>query len=101
MIGRRLSVRLRGLLITLIFTKSLRRTGVNPKISEVVDSSDDGSSTDSKSTSKEDPETSASTGKIANLVSNDVASLAEIGAYLQSVVSLASRLIVSLIRHFL
>ncbi|KAA1073985.1 hypothetical protein PGTUg99_028716 [Puccinia graminis f. sp. tritici] len=82
MIGRRLSVRLRGLLITLIFTKSLRRTGVNPKVSEVVDSSDDGSSTDSKSTSKEDPETSASTGKIANLVSNDVASLAEIGAYL-------------------
>ncbi|OAV89994.1 hypothetical protein PTTG_07453 [Puccinia triticina 1-1 BBBD Race 1] len=83
MIGRRLSVRLRALLITLIFTKSLRRTGVNPKVAEVVDSSDDGSSsTGSSSASKEDPEASASTGKIANLVSNDVASLAEIGAYL-------------------
>lgn len=81
MIGRRLSVRLRALLITLIFTKSLRRSGVNSKIAEVVDSSDDGSSTDSKTPSKEDYQASASTGKIANLVSNDVASLAEIGAY--------------------
>ncbi|KAI9604384.1 hypothetical protein KEM48_000505 [Puccinia striiformis f. sp. tritici PST-130] len=85
MIGRRLSVRLRALLITLIFTKSLRRTGVNPKVSEVVDSSDDGSSIDSKSPSKEDSEGSASAGKITNLVSNDVASLAEIGAYLHCI----------------
>ncbi|KAA1116286.1 hypothetical protein PGT21_007957 [Puccinia graminis f. sp. tritici] len=66
MTGRRLSLRLRALLITLIFTKSLRRTGVNAKLSEGVDTSNDGSSTEVKSPSKEDPGASASTGKITN-----------------------------------
>ncbi|KNZ48830.1 hypothetical protein VP01_538g8 [Puccinia sorghi] len=41
------------------------------------------SSSNGKTPSKKDYEASASTGKIANLVSNDVASLGEIGAYLQ------------------
>lgn len=59
---------------------------MNPKVVEVVDSSYDGLPTDSKTPSKKDYEASASTGKIANLVSNDVASLGEIGAYLQSVI---------------
>ncbi|KAA1073986.1 hypothetical protein PGTUg99_028829 [Puccinia graminis f. sp. tritici] len=61
---------------------SLRRTGVNAKLSEGVDTSNDGSSTQIKSPSKEDPGASASTGKITNLVSNDIASLAEIGSHL-------------------
>jgi hypothetical protein len=83
MTGRRLSLRLRALLITLIFTKSLRRTGVNAKLSEGVDTRNDGSSTEIKSPTKKDPGASASTGKITNLVSSDIASLAEIGSHLQ------------------
>ncbi|OAV90001.1 hypothetical protein PTTG_07447 [Puccinia triticina 1-1 BBBD Race 1] len=77
MTGRRLSLRLRALLTTLIFTKSLRRTGATPKAPDAHRGEEE-PSTGKKSSPKE----SASTGKIANLVSNDVASLAEIGSHL-------------------
>jgi hypothetical protein len=86
MTGRRLSVRLRALLITLIFTKSLRRTGLNSKTSQVTDSRDGAGllTTDRKLATKEGPEV-ASMGKITNLLSNDVTSFTEIGSHLQSV----------------
>lgn len=82
MLGRRLSVRMRALLISLIFTKSLRRSGISPKSQEGVNPTDQFSGPE-KSASKEHEDSSASTGKIANLVSNDVYGLSEIGAYLQ------------------
>lgn len=80
-IGRRLSVRMRALLISLVFTKALRRTGANSKGSEPSQSADEAKN-GGRSDSEEDRNSPASTGKIANLVSNDVLSLAEIGAYL-------------------
>ncbi|KAG0140699.1 hypothetical protein CROQUDRAFT_664859 [Cronartium quercuum f. sp. fusiforme G11] len=93
--GRRLSVRLRALFISLIFTKSLRRTDIKSKpTNDTGTLSQDDDKKNGVDEKGEELEARASIGKIVNLVSNDTMSLSEIGAYLsflwpESIVQLA------------
>lgn len=85
-LGRRLSVRMRALFISLIFTKGLRRTDTKYKPAKNADGStkpDTKKSTGEPGSKDTDDAGRASIGKIANLVSNDAMGISEIGAYLQ------------------
>ncbi|CAH7688816.1 hypothetical protein BY996DRAFT_4577718 [Phakopsora pachyrhizi] len=77
-LGRRLSVRMRALFITQIFSKGLRRDEIGQR--EPSKKNDEG--VEGEKPLDEEAENPASMGKIANLVSNDVFSVSEIGAYL-------------------
>ena len=84
-LGRRHCIRLRAIIISEVFAKALRRQDMAGDVKKT------------KTDSSDEPAGSASEGKIANLVSYDAFQIAEICAYIYSVVSGPLAVIINLI----
>ncbi|KAK6910984.1 hypothetical protein I203_105019 [Kwoniella mangroviensis CBS 8507] len=78
-IGRRLCIRLRAIIISDVFAKALRRRDLSGNVKK--------NKVDKSGKVIEDPEASATEGKIANLVSVDAFTISEICAYIYYLVS--------------